>query len=37
MYPSLDALYSDHVHFIEPVQWLQAAYIAGWLYAYPFA
>ena len=37
MYPSLDALYSDHVHFIEPVQRLQAAYIAGWLDAYPFA
>ena len=37
MYPSMDALYSDHVHFIEPVQRLQAAYIAGWLDAYPFA
>ncbi|HWQ84184.1 MAG TPA: hypothetical protein VN363_06430 [Anaerolineales bacterium] len=34
---SLDALYSDHVHFIEPVQQLQAAYIAGWLDACSFS
>ena len=31
---SLDSLYLDHVHFIEPVQQLQAAYIAGWLHAH---
>ncbi len=36
-FESLDALYCDHVHFIEPVRRLQAAYIAGWLEAYPFA
>lgn len=36
-FESLDALYSDHVHFVEPVQRLQAAYLAGWLEAYPFA
>ena len=34
---SLDSLYSDHVHFVEPVQRLQAAYIAGWLDARSFA
>ena len=27
----LEQLYADHVHFTEPVRWLQAAYIAGWL------
>ena len=36
-FESLDALYSDHVHFIEPVRQLQAAYLAGWLEAHPFA
>jgi len=34
---SLDSLYSDHVHFVEPVQRLQAAYLAGWLDAHSFA
>lgn len=34
---SMDTLYSDHVHFVEPVQQLQAAYIAGWLDAHIFA
>ena len=34
---SLDSLYCDHVHFVEPVQRLQAAYIAGWLDAHSFA
>jgi hypothetical protein len=33
----LEALYEDHVHFTEPVQRLQAAYIAGWLHASPEA
>lgn len=37
VFGSLDALFADHVHFIEPVQQLQAAYIAGWLDASPFA
>lgn len=34
---TLDSLYHDHVHFVEPVQQLQAAYIAGWLDAHTFA
>lgn len=28
-------IYSDHVHFHEPVREKQAAFIAGWLQAYP--
>ena len=31
---TLEQLYCDHVHFSEPVQQMQAAYIAGWLEAY---